>query len=84
MKCSGSSPRPATSRYRTRTLAFCPVPCRLSALTSLLSLQADLERELEHKEALLAQCMKREAEEVCGALAVGLHQALGMMFLDNV
>ncbi|XP_019345652.2 dixin isoform X3 [Alligator mississippiensis] len=28
--------------------------------------QADLERELEHKEALLAQCMKREAEEVMG------------------
>uniref|UniRef100_A0A8B9NWC8 Dixin n=1 Tax=Apteryx owenii TaxID=8824 RepID=A0A8B9NWC8_APTOW len=29
--------------------------------------QVDLERELEHKEALLAQCMKREAEEVCNA-----------------
>ncbi|KAL8173563.1 UNVERIFIED_CONTAM: Dixin, partial [Gekko kuhli] len=26
--------------------------------------QADLERELEHKEALLAQCMKKDAEEL--------------------
>lgn len=30
--------------------------------------QVDLERELEHKEALLARCMKREAEEVREAL----------------
>lgn len=33
-------------------------------LVLLFLLQVDLERELEHKEALLAHCMKREAEEV--------------------
>lgn len=33
-------------------------------LTLVLPSQVDLERELEHKEALLAHCMKREAEEV--------------------
>ncbi|NWR42978.1 DIXC1 protein, partial [Regulus satrapa] len=32
-------------------------------VTPLLPPQVDLERELEHKEALLAHCMKREAEE---------------------
>lgn len=37
-------------------------------LTLLLLLQVDLERELEHKEALLAHCMKKEAEEVWRAL----------------
>lgn len=36
--------------------------------TLLLPSQVDLERELEHKEALLAHCMKREAEEVWEAL----------------
>jgi len=37
-------------------------------LTLLLLSQVDLEWELEHKEALLAHCMKREAEEVWEAL----------------
>jgi len=38
-------------------------------LVLLFLLQVDLERELEHKEALLAHCMKREAEEVWEAEA---------------
>lgn len=49
-------------------------------LTRLFPLQADLEQELEHKEALLAQCIKREAGEVCGALVLGTHHALGTQF----
>lgn len=41
-------------------------------LTPFFPSQADLERELEHKEALLAQCMKKDAEEVgLGEAAVG-------------
>lgn len=39
-------------------------------LTLLLLSQVDLERELEHKEALLAHCMKKEAEEVWQALVL--------------
>lgn len=37
-------------------------------------LQVDLERELEHKDVLLAHCMKREADEVtCGSGSPLLH-----------
>lgn len=39
-------------------------------LVLLFLLQVDLEWELEHKEALLAHCMKREAEEVWEAEAL--------------
>ncbi|XP_074783547.1 dixin isoform X5 [Athene noctua] len=42
--------------------------------------QVDLERELEHKEALLAHCMKREAEEV---MAYGGHSAQSNGFLQT-
>ncbi|KAM4757404.1 dixin isoform 3-T3 [Cyanocitta cristata] len=41
--------------------------------------QVDLERELEHKEALLAHCMKREAEEV---MAYSSHSAQSNGFLQ--
>lgn len=37
-------------------------------LILLLPSQVDLEQMLEHKHALLAHCMKREAEEVWEAL----------------
>lgn len=50
---------------RTLPLAWHSWPCSLP--TCALPLQADLERELEHREALLAQCMKKDAEEVCEA-----------------
>ncbi|EMP35139.1 Dixin [Chelonia mydas] len=42
--------------------------------------QADLERELEHKEALLAQCMKRETEEV---MAYSNHSTQSNGFLQT-
>ncbi|XP_051494451.1 dixin isoform X2 [Apus apus] len=42
--------------------------------------QVDLERELEHRQALLAHCMKREAEEV---LAYSSHSAQSNGFLQT-
>lgn len=42
--------------------------------------QVDLERELEHKEALLAHCMKREAEEV---MPYSSHNAQSNGFLQT-
>lgn len=71
MKCLGSFLRPATNRYGASGLHRCPESWHLVTqfvLTPLLPSQVDLEWELEHKEALLAHCMKREAEEVWEAL----------------
>ena len=46
-------------------LTFLPLrPEGLPVWLSVYDLQVDLERELEHKDVLLAHCMKREADEV--------------------
>lgn len=62
----GNSLRPVTSRWEHVQPDF---PASLTwrnpfLIECLVCLQVDLERELEHKDVLLAHCMKREAEEV--------------------
>ncbi|XP_027755484.1 dixin isoform X1 [Empidonax traillii] len=70
-------------QVRTGGLHWCPgthLAGSVPVLTPLLPSQVDLERELEHKEALLAHCMKREAEEV---LAYSSHSAQSNGFLQT-
>lgn len=62
---SGNSLRPVTSRWgHSQPLASFPFCPRKSFSDLVSDLQVDLERELEHKDVLLAHCMKREADEV--------------------
>lgn len=45
-------------------LTSCPCSLKKCFPDLVSGLQVDLERELEHKDVLLAHCMKREADEV--------------------
>lgn len=68
-KHSRNSLRPVTSRWEYfQPLTFLPRGLRKSFSDSVSGLQVDLERELEHKDVLLAHCMKREADEVTSNL----------------
>lgn len=84
MKCLGNFLRPVTSRCGARWAAdvlgaYLPLVAHF-VLVLLFLLQVDLERELEHKEALLAHCMKREAEEVWEQKHRSAHQTVGLVF----